>query len=287
MGLKVMRALLAGLLGCVVSLLVAGPAVAGGPTSVLISVPGTGRMAALHASSPEYGRLATYVGAYSTNGTPTSEGDAGESHAQGEFVTMTWLIHDVQVWRVDRVYLSAKGGPWIATQQAMDGDLGGTEQESWHTSNDGAGLKALLHELGLDTAGGMAGAAPGGPATGSGASVGESSEVAADPAAAPAAQAAADQPGTSGWVWAVVGLVAGAVLTVAGEQAWARRRRGAVPAPAAGTVPEPGPESVSESGPESGPGSVPERVPFELELGTVERAVPDVVTTPRRPPAGS
>jgi hypothetical protein len=276
MGLKVMRALLAGLLGCVVSLLVAGPAAAGGPTSVLLSAPGTGRMHALHASSPEYERLATYVGIYSTNGTPTAEGNAGESHAQGEFVTMTWLIHDVQVWRVDRVYLSAKGGPWIATQQAMDGDLGGTEQESWHTSYDGAGLKAFLHELGLDTAGGLTGAAPGGPVTGSGASAGESagesSEVAADPAAAPAAPA---EPGTSGWVWAVVGLVGGAVLTIVGEQAWARRHRGAVPAPAAGTGTEPVPESV------------PESVPFELELGPVERGVPDVVTTPRRPPAGS
>ena len=33
---------------------------------------------------------------------------------------MTWLIHDVAVWRVDRVYLGDEGGPWIATQSDMN-----------------------------------------------------------------------------------------------------------------------------------------------------------------------
>ena len=36
---------------------------------------------------------------------------ASGSHEEGAGVTLTWLIHDVQVWRVDRVYLGAEGGP--------------------------------------------------------------------------------------------------------------------------------------------------------------------------------
>ena len=34
----------------------------------------------------------------------------------GPGITVTWLVHDVEPWRVDRIYLGGKDGPWISTQ---------------------------------------------------------------------------------------------------------------------------------------------------------------------------
>ena len=95
-----------------------GPAYAGGPTSVLLSVPGEGRTASLYYTDDAYEELADLVGAY--DGTGTVDG-SGRSHETGTGVTLTWLIHDVTPWRVDRVYLQGDGAPWIASQ-VMEGD---------------------------------------------------------------------------------------------------------------------------------------------------------------------
>src|SRR4029079_3373907 len=85
------------------TLLAAGPAVAGGPTSVLLSLPGTGRMNVLHVGSEDYEALAGQVGA-SSGMVPGEEG-TGERHDQGPVLTLTWLIHDVQPWRGGELYL--------------------------------------------------------------------------------------------------------------------------------------------------------------------------------------
>jgi hypothetical protein len=201
------------------------PAVAGGPTSVLLSVPGEGRVAALYNGNPDYQALADDVGAFATTGAPAA---SPPPLPQGSVVTLTWLIHDVSPWRVDRVHVSAAGEAWIETQ-STDGsaDVGATAVV-WHRASDGDGLRALLTKLGVNPL------QPAPPASSSA----YSSAVEPAPVGAAAAPAAAPEPEPAfqAWTWALVGLVAGVALTVAGEQAWSRRRRkdAATPRPAAG-----------------------------------------------------
>ena len=64
------------------------------------------------------------------------------------------------MWRVDRVYVDAAGGPWISSQEAV----GGTGNiwdapETWHRSAEPKALVQLLGPLGLLA--GTSGAAPG------------------------------------------------------------------------------------------------------------------------------
>ena len=61
----------------------------------------------------------------SDSGTGTVD-QSGRSHAKGPGVTVTWLIHDVMPWRVDHIYLTGQGAPWIATQQSDDSGGTGT-----------------------------------------------------------------------------------------------------------------------------------------------------------------
>ena len=97
-----------------VAALTAAPAAAGGPTSALLSIPGAGSTASLYYTDPEYDELANLVGVSEPSGTFETELSGG--HESGPGITITWLIHDVQPWRVDRVYLGGKDGPWISTQ---------------------------------------------------------------------------------------------------------------------------------------------------------------------------
>ena len=111
------------------SLLLAAPAQAGGPTSALLSVPGQGKTASVYYTDPEYDALACLVGVTSGTGTVDS---SGRSHAAGAGVTVTWLIHDVMPWRVDHIYLTGEGAPWIATQ--LSDESGGIwdSEVVWH-----------------------------------------------------------------------------------------------------------------------------------------------------------
>ena len=130
-----------------ISVLAGRPAVAGGPTSVVLSEPGSGRMAALHASGTDYTALANYVGAFGTPG----GSEASEKPSQsGPAITMTWLIHDVTPWRVDRVYLGG-GEVWVATQTSAEGtgDLS-SQTETWTQVPDRDGLLALLSKVGVN-----------------------------------------------------------------------------------------------------------------------------------------
>ena len=67
---------------------------------------------------------------------------------------MTWLIHDVTPWRVDRVYLQGDGAPWIATQ-VMDGDALSVWDSPvvWHQPANGTELTQLLNSLGVGQTG--------------------------------------------------------------------------------------------------------------------------------------
>lgn len=215
------RAALVVLTIMLISVLFAGPASAGGPTSVLLVVPGTGRTASLYTGAADYEALAGLVGAFDSPGVAGTSDPSGTSHDVGTGVTLTWLIHDVQVWRVDRVYLDAKGGPWISTQS--DISVSGTIWDIppvWHTAASGKELAALLDRLGVspDPRGDGNAAVPGGSTVGGG-----TGTVIVPPAATAAAElkkptiqrADAGTPIAAGLGWGLAGLALGVALTVA------------------------------------------------------------------------
>jgi hypothetical protein len=190
------------------------PAAAGGPTSALLTVPGEGKTASLYYTDPEYDALAHLVGMNSSV-TGTGEADqSGVDHSTGPGVTVTWLIHDVTPWRVDRIYPEGQGAPWIATQVIVG------ETESiwdspvvWHQPKSGDELMALLDKLGVGEAARAAD---------------DFSGVAGAPVASPpepaADEPAATQPsGIAGIWWALGGLVAGVLATLLGMRL--RRRK--------------------------------------------------------------
>ena len=215
------RAALVVLTIMLISVLFAGPASAGGPTSVLLVVPGTGRTASLYTGAADYEALAGLVGAFDSPGVAGTSDPSGTSHDVGTGVTLTWLIHDVQVWRVDRVYLDAKGGPWISTQS--DISVSGTIWDIppvWHTAARGKELGALLDRLGVSPhpRGDGTAAVPGGSTVGGG-----TGTVIVPPAATAAAEskkptiqrADAGTPIAAGLGWGLAGLALGVALTVA------------------------------------------------------------------------
>jgi hypothetical protein len=204
------HAALALLTALLVSPALAGPAAAGGPTSVLLVVPGEGRTASLYTGQADYETLSALVGdSGNASGTATSH-----DHAIGTEVTATWLIHDVSVWRVDRIYPDAPGGPWIATQTSFDGsgDIWSSPVQ-WHTATQGTALTGLLKRLGL--LGGSAAAPPADLAP-------PASPAASTPTTRLATEPAADDR-SSGLVWGVTGLALGVALTLAALRVAGRR----------------------------------------------------------------
>ncbi len=212
--------------------LAAAPADAGGPTSVLLSVPGAESTTSLYYTDPQYDELADLVGVSQPDGTFADSSDGQSSDSQGSAaapsgqrgagVTLTWLIHDVEPWRVDRIVL-AKDGPWISTQLwTGSGSLAQSPVVS-HRPADPAGLVDLLDRLGLDT---KAAQEPGFEGV-AGAPVPDE-PTASEPASATEPTAAAPRPEESSWAagvrWALAGLAVGVLITlVLGHLALTRR----------------------------------------------------------------
>ena len=208
------HAALALLTALILSPTLAGPAAAGGPTSVLLVVPGQGRTSSLYTGQADYETLGGLVGAFGDTGATTESGKDVD-HAAGTEVTATWLIHDVSVWRVDRIYFDSPGGPWIASQTSFDGsgDIWSSPVQ-WHTATQGKALMGLLTRLGL--LGDSAAAPP--------ADVAPPASPAAVTPTAPSATEPAAADGPSGPVWGLTGLALGVALTVATLRVAARRR---------------------------------------------------------------
>jgi hypothetical protein len=209
----------------------AGPAAAGGPTSVLLVVPGEGRTASLYTGQADYETLSGLVG----DSGNASDSAVSHDHAIGTEVTATWLIHDVSVWRVDRIYPEAPGGPWIATQTSFDGsgDIWSSPVQ-WHNATQGKALTGLLTRLGL--LGGSAAAPPADVAP-------PASPAAVQPTTRPATEPAADDR-ASGPVWGLAGLALGVALTVAALRVAGRRR----PAEPEATTTEPMDDVLTSTG---------------------------------------
>jgi len=162
-----------------------GQATAGGPTSVLITNVNGERAAALYYTDDRYPMLEELL-----HGGNTATGAAAEPNGIGTSFNITWLIHDVSIWRTDHLVLDSRGDPWIQTQ--MSNGSGVLESGArWVPLNNGAAIVDLLDAIGI---------------------VGEVQPAATVDSVTAAAEPTADssvQSGTSAWRWVVPGLVLG------------------------------------------------------------------------------
>lgn len=81
---------------------------AGGPTSVIVTQPGQAA-GALYYDEAAYDALLGLLPAGETRGKPLPPGSGGTDY------TLTWLVHDVEPWRWDRVHVDGDGSAWAAT----------------------------------------------------------------------------------------------------------------------------------------------------------------------------
>ncbi|MEV4312889.1 hypothetical protein [Actinocrispum sp. NPDC049592] len=124
-------------------LLAAPSAFAGGPTSVILVDPGSGKTASLYTGDMNYQKLLEALGdANPDPKAPTLHGGPGSSA-----VNITWLIHDVQVWRIDHVFLGEDGGPWIETYQSYDGQIMFDQRGAIHRPVDPQVTQSLVAAL--------------------------------------------------------------------------------------------------------------------------------------------
>ena len=122
---------------------------AGGPTSVLMASPSNGRVAALYHSDAGYERLIAAVDAYSANTGPTARPGSVSDDFSNE-IRLTWLIHDMSIWRIDRVHITAEDGIWIETVLQTDEGRSLLEQPGkWHRAADASALTAVLSDAGV------------------------------------------------------------------------------------------------------------------------------------------
>ena len=145
--MKLRRVLLPLLLALLTVGVTPHPAYAGGPTSVLMVNPERQRAAAAYLGDPVYAALTAAVGEGQTgpNAPP-----AGLVTDGGEGIRLTWMIHDVQAWRIDRIHRTSADGVWIETvvDLAGEGSLFDVPA-SWHRPADEGALVALLSQAGL------------------------------------------------------------------------------------------------------------------------------------------
>lgn len=149
----------AALAGAVVGLVAAmsGAAQAGGPTSAIVVSPSANHATAIYYSDSAYDALMSGIGSEVTGPASPPKG-AG----MGDAITVTWLIHDVSVWRVDRIFHQSTGTIWIATGY-VDGSAAPADEAQadvppgpwpaatpvWHKAADSAALRAVIGSLGV------------------------------------------------------------------------------------------------------------------------------------------
>jgi hypothetical protein len=188
----------------------AEPAHAGGPTSVLLSNPGSGRVGALYHTSPDYQRLVDLLDAYGPLEGQTLRPGAVHDGTSDAY-RLTWMIHDMNVWRIDQLYETGDG-VWVKTMVDPTGDGSPLAHEGrWNQlrGSDEAVLSAVF---------GKAGVLEGSPATNAEAAMPEP----ADPSPEVATGATSTTAGPGAGVVAAGAGLAGLVIGVGGT--WALRR---------------------------------------------------------------
>ncbi|HEV8557732.1 MAG TPA: hypothetical protein VGR06_15215 [Actinophytocola sp.] len=183
------------------------PASAGGPTSVLIVSPGRQATASLYTTDEAYTRLEKLLG-----DNPTADPAAPDLHGGPgtDAINVTWLAHDVWIWRVDRIFTDAPQGPWVETFMPTESGIDFSKPGVRHAPSDSDGLMTLLSALRLLGEPPPAYAGAKAPVT--------------QQQPAPAATVSESAPPDRGWLWLVLGIAAGAVLVI-GFRPLARRLR--------------------------------------------------------------
>ena len=183
-----MRRILAiALLALVAAAGLPGAAHAGGPTSVLITQPGVSA-GALYYTDEAYDDLSALL--------PSDETRGKDAPPGGVDYNLTWLIHDVMIWRYDRVRVTGDGTAWVSTTFSSEDTAG------WQQVVPSAKLVEILE------------ATQGGPAAHA-VSLLPDAEPASAPPATPAAESDTTWFSLTGWRWLVpgglLGLLVGAV----------------------------------------------------------------------------
>jgi hypothetical protein len=183
-------------------LVVPVPASAGGPTSVLLVSPGRHATASLYTTDEAYARLLRMVGE-----NPVADPAAPDVHGGpgSDAINVTWLVHDVQIWRVDRVFTDAAGGPWIETVLLTEGGSAFEKPGVKHRATDPKELVALLSALKL------LGESPPAAYDGAKAPVAKDQQQVSQPVATVAAER---DVANIQWLWVLIGAAAGVVLVI-------------------------------------------------------------------------
>ncbi|MFI0979903.1 hypothetical protein ACH4SP_23230 [Streptomyces sp. NPDC021093] len=218
----------------------AGNAAAAGPSSVLLVTPASGRTASLYATDGDYGRLQDLLD--SGGAANTTRRPGLETAMRARQLTVTWLVDDVEPWRLQQVYVPADGGPvWVHTAP----DVPRSYEGSWHRARQPRPLTGLLTRLGLLAPPHRAGAGGGEPLPPGSRPPARAQDPTADidpsatdpSATGPAATGAAVPPDSplptaapvltvSGWWWALPGAAAGAAGAVLYLRLRERRAQG-------------------------------------------------------------
>jgi hypothetical protein len=125
------------------------PAVAGGPTSVLIANYENGRSAAALNGSAAYTELQSILGSESPPAAGSTPAGVRESEAA---VRLVWLIHDVSPWRIDNVHVVGED-VWVETYLNTSGSDPYAGSPTWHQPVRGDDLVTSLTSLGVLGAG--------------------------------------------------------------------------------------------------------------------------------------
>ncbi|PZH03736.1 hypothetical protein C1I97_19965 [Streptomyces sp. NTH33] len=188
----------------------ASSASAGGPTSVLVTSPSSAKATGLYHSDKDYLALEQLLGPLGSGG-PKAPSEADLANARQ--INATWLIHDITVWRLDRIFpLTDKNAVWIHTAaHASD-----SRDSNWHLAQQPDQLRTLLKKLDMmrkPSDSGHSGIFP----------VPSEGDAATADTAAPDAdtgtqtvQVSAPTTGGDGtdWWWALPGAAAGALLAL-------------------------------------------------------------------------
>jgi hypothetical protein len=180
----------------------ADTAYAGGPTSVLLVDPSEGRAAALYHSDADYQRLVDAINAYSSD-LGSADRPASVSENTNDAYRLTWLIHDITIWRIDRIYRTADDGLWLQTVADEGGGDPFARSGRWHRVKNPEALTAVL------TSSGVIGKAA--PQTEPSSDAEPSTAAATSIAAGPGAGSIATAAGIAGLLGVVLGA-AGALL---------------------------------------------------------------------------
>ena len=129
-----------------------GTATAGGPTSVIIVNPATGEAGALYINDTDYqvlhDALAPATG-ISVEWPAQLAQEPGRSA-----INITWLIHDVEVWRIDHVRIDLKY-VWVKTT-TMAGAAPYQADGQWHVAAGAEAVIGVLDRLGVLSDGSLA-----------------------------------------------------------------------------------------------------------------------------------